>query len=79
MQYPKVSEALNGHGSMDSLATASSDNYHVGRVLCCCLEVLIQQMFWFGALSANTAIIMITCMILSPSVKTSKMAVGVRG
>lgn len=30
MQYAKVSEALNGHGRVDSLATASSDNYHVG-------------------------------------------------
>lgn len=35
-------------------------------------------MFWFGALSANTGIIVI--MILSPSVKTSELVVaGLKG
>lgn len=34
----------------------------------------LQQMFWFGASSANTALI--TIMILSPSVKTSKWVVA---
>uniref|UniRef100_A0A8C3B421 Uncharacterized protein n=1 Tax=Cyclopterus lumpus TaxID=8103 RepID=A0A8C3B421_CYCLU len=30
IKYPKLTGALNGHGSVSALATASSDNYHVG-------------------------------------------------
>lgn len=56
--------------------------WEVGRAFCCCLEEQIQQMFWCGALSANTGSVVI--MIPTPSVKTSKFIIapgdeGVRG
>lgn len=45
-----------------------------GGVFCCCPEVPLQQLFWFGALPANAGLIVV--MNLSPSVKNGKMVVA---